>query len=50
MAAIELPALEMGEVGKGTYCEVWVSMAKEEIQGEPEFILSLDNCASVGCN
>ena len=50
MAAIELPALEMGEVGKGTYCEVWVSMAKEEIQGEPEFILSLENCASVGCN
>ena len=50
MAAIELPAVEMGELGKGTHCEVWVSKAKDEIQGEPEFILSLENCASLGCN
>ena len=50
MAAIELPAVEIGEVGKGTHCEVWVLVARDEIQGEPECILSLENCASIGTN
>lgn len=50
MAATEIPTVEMGEVGKAAICEDWVSMAKDEIQGETEFILSLENCASIGCN
>ncbi len=50
MAATELPAVELGEVGKGTHCEVWVSVAKDEIHGEHVLILSLENCAPIGCN
>ena len=47
MESIELQALEMGEVGKRTLCEVCLPMAKEKIQREPELILSLENCASI---
>ena len=48
MAATELPVVEMGEVGKVAICEDWVSVAKDEIQGEPECILSLENYSSIG--
>jgi len=40
----------MGEMGKGTRCKVWGYVAKDEIQEEPECILSLENCASIGSN
>jgi hypothetical protein len=30
-----VPVVEMGEVGKGTYCDAWLSKAKEETHGEP---------------
>ena len=49
MAATEISTMEMGEVGK-VDMRNWVSMAKDELHGEPECIISLENCASLGSN
>jgi hypothetical protein len=46
MASLILPAVGLYEVAKGIHCEVWVSMAKDDILGELDFILSQENCES----
>jgi hypothetical protein len=50
VAETEPQASEMGTVGEGPDHEVGNPLAQNEIQGEPEFILSLENCTSVECN
>jgi len=35
MAAIKLPAVEMGEVGKGTHYEVWVQWLNSKYKESP---------------
>ena len=40
---------EVGEMGKRPLCKVCSSVVKDKVQGKPEFILSLENCASIGC-
>ena len=39
----------MGDMGERPLCKVCGSLVKDEVQGEPEFILPLENCASIGC-
>ncbi len=46
---LESQTSEMGDVGERPLREVSSSMVKDEIQGEPEFILPLENCPSIGC-
>jgi hypothetical protein len=39
----------MGDMGERPICEARSSLVKDEVQGKPEFILPLENCASIEC-
>ncbi len=49
MESIESPALEVGDMGERPLQDVGGEMVEDEIQREPESILSLENCAPIEC-